>query len=63
MFIWACYSSDSQIVTVLNLNQRVQIQQIILRKQIIRKEVPNMDCVARYIVATEILYFGYIRKT
>ena len=43
---------DSQIVMVLNLNQRVQIRQIVLRKQIFRKEVPNMDCFARYRVAT-----------
>jgi len=44
-------AQDSQIVTVLSLNQRVQIRQIVLRKQIL-KEVPNMDCFARYRVAT-----------
>ena len=42
---------DSQIVMVLNLNQKVQIRQIVLRKQIL-KEVPNMDCFASYRVDT-----------
>ena len=46
-------AQDSQIVTVLSLNQRVQIWQIVFRKKNwFLKEVPNMDCFARYRVAT-----------
>ena len=53
---------DSQIVTVLNPNQRVQIRQIVLRKQIL-KEVPNMDCYATYRVAHQNVFIGKIRKS
>ena len=51
------YRSDStrlSKVAVPSLNQRVQIRQIVLRKQIFLKEVPKMDCFARYSVATKI---------
>ena len=52
LFIWGYYSSDPQIVTVLNLEPKSPNLANRFEKTDFRKEVPNMDCFSRYRVAT-----------